>query len=132
MCTALILAAIVGCQHRDSLVPVEGTVTLDGKPLANATVLLSPIRGNGPGPFMSTANADGRFSLGPVGKEGTGAAPDSYMLIVTTAKPDPSSSDGALLPGQKEVVPIKYRDGSERFVVPEGGNKSAAFQLKTR
>ena len=125
------LATIAGCQRSPKLVPVEGNVTLDSKPLANATVLLSPTRANGPGPFFGTTKGDGRFSLGAVGNEGGGATPDSYIVVITTVKADPNSPDGTPLPGQREVVPAKFRDGSERFVVPEGGNRAANFNLKT-
>jgi hypothetical protein len=125
------LAAIAGCKQSTKLVPVEGNVTLDGKPLANAAVLLSPTRGNGPGPFFGTTKSDGRFSLGPAGNEAGGAMPDSYIVAITTLKADPNSPDGSPPPGQKEVVPARFRDGSERFVVPEGGNRAANFNLKT-
>ena len=126
------LTIIAGCQKGTKLVPVEGKVTLDGKPLADAAVLLSPTRGNGPGPFVGTTNGEGRFSLGPVGKERGGAAPETYIVAITTVKADPNSPDGSPPPGQKEVVPAKFRDGSERFVVPEGGTKEATFAIKTR
>jgi hypothetical protein len=122
----------VGCKPSAGLASVEGKVALDGKPLANATVLLSPTRGDGPGPFVGTANSEGRFSIGPVGNEGAGVAPDTYIVVITTLKPDPKSPDGAPPPGQKEVVPLKYRDGSERLIVPVGGKKDADFNLKTR
>jgi len=127
---ALALVTNTGCKRAANLVPLEGRVTLDGKPLANATVLLSPTRGNGPGPFTGTTSSDGRFSVGPVGREGMGAAPDDYMLMITTVKPDPNSIDGAS-PSQKEIVPKKYRDGSERFTVPDAGNKEANFDIKS-
>ena len=126
------LATIAGCQQSTKLVPVEGSVTLDNKPLAGATVLLSPTRGNGPGPYFGTTKSDGRFSLGPAGNEGGGAMPDSYVVAITTVKADPNSPDGSPPPGQKEVVPTKFRDGSERIDVPKGGNKEANFNLKTR
>src|SRR6187200_2672144 len=93
---ALALAAIAigvaGCKQKSNLVPVEGKVSLNGKSLANATVMLSPARGNGPGPFVGLTNSQGQFSLGPVGKDGGGAAVDSYMLMITTVKPDPNQA----------------------------------------
>jgi hypothetical protein len=126
------LATIAGCKQGTKLVPVEGNVTLDGKPVAGATVLLSPTRGNGPGPFFGTTKSDGRFSLGPAGNEAGGAIPDSYILVITTIKAEPNSPDGSPPPGQKEFVPATFRDGSERFVVPEGGDRGVNFNLKTR
>src|SRR5262245_19378333 len=89
------LACIGGCNSNTRLVPFEGKVTLDNKPLADATVLLSSTRGNGPGPFVGTTDKDGAFALGPVGKAGAGAVAGSYTVMITTVKPDPNSVDGS-------------------------------------
>jgi hypothetical protein len=129
--TIAALVTITSCKPKTSLVPVEGKVTLDGKPLDNAAVSLNPTRGNGPGPFTATTNSDGRFSLGSVAHEAAGAVADNYIVLITTVKPDPNSPDGAPPPGQKEVVPAKYRDGSERYTVPQAGTKEANFDIKT-
>src|SRR5689334_7118438 len=126
----LCFVCVAGCDSNKSLVPVEGKVTLDSKPLADATVLLSSTRGNGPGPFVGTTDKEGRFALGPIGKAEAGAVADSYTVMITTAKPDPNSIEGASAPN--EIVPLKYRDGSQRFKVPEGGSKSTDFEIKTK
>ena len=122
------LLCLAGCKS-EVPVPVEGTVKLNNKPLADATVLFSPSRANGPGPFVGKTNTDGHFSLGPVGKEGAGATPATYMVMITTAKPDPKNPDGP--PLQKELVPAAFNDGSKRFDVPSGGTKEANFDIKS-
>ena len=88
------LAGIAGCKRGRVLAPVEGKITLNNKPLADASVVLSPCAGNGPGPFVGTTNTEGRFALGPVGKPGGGAAAADYMVMITTVKQDPNSPDG--------------------------------------
>src|SRR5688572_9805398 len=45
----LAVAGIVGCGGQGT-VPVEGRVTLDGRPLPNATVMLSQLKASDPGP----------------------------------------------------------------------------------
>jgi hypothetical protein len=127
------LAICAGCEQKASLVSVEGLVTLNSKPLANATVLFSPTRASGAGPFVGTTNNEGRFVLGPVDNPGGGAAAAEYMVMITTVKQDPKSIDGAPVdPTQKEVVPAAYRDGSKRFTVPPGGATDANFPITTR
>jgi hypothetical protein len=126
------LAIAVGCERGAELASVEGSVTLNSKPLADATVLFSPTRGSGPGPFVGTTDKDGRFALGPVDEPGGGAAADEYLVMITTVKQDPNSADGVPLdPTQKEVVPSAFRNGTQRFTVPEGGTKKANFAIKT-
>jgi hypothetical protein len=57
----LILAAIVGCRHSDlNLAPVEGVVTFDGAPLANAGVMFLPEQG---AMAVGITDAEGRFTL---------------------------------------------------------------------
>jgi hypothetical protein len=125
------LAIAAGCERGAELASVEGNVTLNSKPLANATVLFSPTRGSGPGPYVGTTDNEGRFALGPVDEPGGGAAADEYLVMITTVKQDPNSADGAPVdPTQKEVVPSAFRNGTQRFTVPEGGTKDANFAIK--
>ena len=122
------LLFLAGCKS-DALVPVEGTVKLNDKPLADATVVFSPSRANGPGPFVGKTDSAGHFSLGPVDKERAGVAPATYMVLITTVKPDPKNPDAP--PLQKEMVPTAFNDGSKRFDVPSGGTKEANFDIKS-
>jgi hypothetical protein len=86
------LAVIAGCGS--GKIPVDGTVLLDGQPLANADVLFMPKSGGRPA--TGKTNADGKFKL-------------------STDRPD----DG-VLPGEYDVgvnaVSVTYEkspDGSE-------------------
>ena len=119
-------ACVAGCGQVDS-VPVEGTVTLKGTPLADATVMFTSTRGSGPGPYVGKTDATGRFMLGPSDRPGTGAAAGEYSVIIATVHSDPS--DGAPVKAGKEIVPNQYRMGSEKFTVPEGGTKEARFAM---
>lgn len=127
----LVLETCTGC-GAGNLEPVEGKVTLDSTPLADATVMLSPARGTGPGPFVDTTDAAGRFALGPTDKNKAGAAAGEYLVIITTVKTDPNAHEGTPVSTQKEVVPVAWRNGSQRFEVPEGGTKEVNFEMKSR
>lgn len=116
-----------GCKP-ESPVPVEGVVLLNNKPLADATVLFGPSRASAPGPFVGTTDSAGHFALGSVDKKRQGAAPGSYMIMITTVKFDPNAPEGP--PLRRESVPVGFNDGSKRFEVPPGGTKDANFDIK--
>jgi hypothetical protein len=87
------LALLLGAGCGDSPVPVRGTVTLDGTPVAGALVLFLPEGGTG------------RQASGQTGSDG------SFQLTTS------SSNDGALR-GKYKVV-VQYSEGPE---APPGGN----------
>ena len=60
----IVAATSAGCRRLAETVPVDGKVTLDKKPLANATVMFAPTKANGPGPFVGTTDDQGQFKLG--------------------------------------------------------------------
>jgi hypothetical protein len=122
----LALTCIVGCGSTES-VPAEGIVTLGGKPLGDATVMLTPARGNGPGPFIGRTDAEGRFALGLRDSPGGGVAVGEYSVIIATVMSD--ASDVAPATRQKEVVPERFRNGSEKFTIPAGGTTDAKFAM---
>lgn len=80
----LLLACFVltGCDRSGGLVPVTGTVTLDGTPLDGAIVQFHPqpgVKGNGGG---GTSRAAGAFTLlSPQGKKGV--FPGEYSVTVS-------------------------------------------------
>jgi len=122
----LAIACVAGCSEVGSA-PVEGTVTLQGKPLAGATVMFTSTRGNGPGPYVGKTDETGRFALGPSDHPGAGAAVGEYSVIIATVASDPNET--VPVRATKEVVPNRYRLGTEKFSVPEGGTKEALFAM---
>jgi hypothetical protein len=88
--TLLALAAVSGCAGRT---PVDGTVTLDGKPLAGAAIRLEPASG----PMaIGISGEGGKFTLNTDGKPG--AYPGEYTVFVqkpltTGAGPDKKKID---------------------------------------
>jgi hypothetical protein len=118
-----------GCGKSSLSVPVEGVVTLDGAPLANADVVIHPLKATGPGPFRGTTDSEGRFKLGSVDNDGGGAEPGMYRLSITTVK---AVGDETTPQTQKEVVPQQYRDGTMQIEIPKEGTLAANFDLKSR
>lgn len=125
----LVVLGTLGCGG-PSVVPVEGTITLDGKPLASANIVLAQLRATDPGPFVGKTDAQGKFAIGTAESPASGAVVGEYRLMITTVVG--GSMEDSPLPTQKEVVPPAYRDGSQKFTVPTDGTTEANFELRSR
>jgi len=81
------LLALAGCGSRFKLVPVSGTVTLDGKPVTNYAVTFNPdpAKGNtNPVTCVGKLNAEGQFGLRTLAvkaREGGGGAPLGWYKV---------------------------------------------------
>ena len=84
---AVLAAAGAGCGDQRRPVKVEGTVILDGKPLARATVYFGPIGDEGQ-VATALAGSDGVFRLTTI-NSGDGAVPGDYKVVVTISEPPP-------------------------------------------
>ncbi len=142
MKTNLLLAAFsglllisVGCGPSYKIVPASGTVTLNGKPLANATVLTQPIGSEdnenpGPGSFAET-DADGHFVLEFQHEAVVGAAPgDCWIKIVENAEKRASNDDTAEI--VRSRVPLDYQEGKIKYTIPEEGTDAMDFEITTK
>jgi hypothetical protein len=125
----MIWLATLGCGG-PSRVPVEGAIMLDGQPLADANVVLAPLRATDPGPFVGKTDPQGKFTLGTADDPASGAVAGEYRLMVTTVVG--GTMEDSALPTQKEVVPPHYRDGSQKFTVPTAGTTAANLDLRSR
>ena len=112
-CLAVLLA---GCGAATAapdvdLVPVKGTVKLDGKPLANATVMFNPLQGTkGTGGYAVT-DAEGNFAI-KHRSDKEGCEPGEYGITFTKiTQPDgsplPPNADRATV-GMVEQIPAAY------------------------
>lgn len=130
-----VCSLLLGCGAADGLVPVEGVITLNTKPLADATIVIHPITAKGPGPFTGTTNVEGKFSLSPSSHpDQVGAIPGKYRLLISTLKVAPTAvADDTAKPEilAPELVPDEYRVGNMRFEVPPDGTLEAKFELRS-
>ncbi|MCC9606036.1 DUF4198 domain-containing protein [Blastopirellula sp. JC732] len=78
--TSVLLVALLGCGRGNplGLAPVSGRVTLDGQPLADATISFIPEQGR---PSTATTDAEGRFELTTL-NPGDGALPGDHKVTV--------------------------------------------------
>ena len=131
------VVAVAGCSKEPySLASVSGKVTLNGRPLPNATVTFQPIgslkQDPGPGSTGRT-DADGRYTLltVAVGSRRRGAVVGWHHVSITTqsgAKPQASSDDRQRPP--PEILPDRYNARTDlKFEVPPKGTEQADFEL---
>src|SRR5436190_10160291 len=110
----IVAQASAGCTGVGGTVPVEGKVTLDKKPVANATVMFAPTKANGPGPFVGTTDDQGQFKLGLLNSSRAGAVVGGYIVTIATVKSDPNENS---IQAKKEIVPAEYRNGSKKYEI---------------
>jgi hypothetical protein len=126
---AITIETCAGCERTVRSVSTEGKVTLDNKPLTNATVTFTPTKANGPGPFVGTTDNEGRFALQQAETSHPGAVPGEYSVLIATVRSDPNSEAAQL---KKEIVPNEYRSGAKRYEIPPDGTKEANFDMRSR
>lgn len=113
----VLLLLAIGC-GKSKMSPVSGTVTLDGKPLAGASVLFAP-EGSGKDATGET-DQDGRFTMSTL-QPGDGVLPGTYKVVISAPLGVPDTkqyttsedamSGAAKAPAKKSTgptVPTKY------------------------
>jgi hypothetical protein len=137
----LALVALCGCGGPYKVAPVSGKVTLDGKPLAKATVTFAPMatkENQSPGPTShGGTDADGRFTLSLSTAPPTpGSVVGKCRVYISTILSDPVTDDrdaGGPVKRVRDKVPDRYNKKTELvFDVPAGGTDLANFDLTSR
>jgi hypothetical protein len=132
------LLVVVGCSDsRRDVAPVSGRITLDGKPLAGASVVSQPvappgsvIAGKGSGAFCDD---DGRFQLETLDGRPGAIVGEHRIRIYGPRDPKATSDrDGGGGP-RREPIPAKYnKDTQLTLTVPPDGTSEANFSLKSK
>jgi hypothetical protein len=150
--TILTVSAFVGCGGGVQQTPVTGTVTLNGKEVADAVVTFVPDAGGTIA--VGSTDSSGKYQLGTT--DGPGAIPGAYSVkIKSREKPVNNSNpmDG-LTPGSPEYIeaykkqmsqgrntadyavkpkgeiPAKYESGSELKAMVGKTPETINFELK--
>jgi len=116
------LLVVSGCSGSpEPTYPVEGTVSLDGKPMTRGTVLFEPVAAGTDGKVHSARAAiagDGSYRLSTFG-EYDGAVAGRHRAVVLAGSANPENTGGKPEP----VFPVKYSStrtsGLEYEVKPE-------------
>ena len=125
--TGVLALLIIGCgESGPPIASVEGTITMDGKPLANASVVFSPESGR---PAGAKTDAEGHYVLNfSAGRKG--AVPGKNRVQIRTGSEGGIADDGSRSPGTPETVPAQFNDQSTlEFVVEDGKVNVADFEV---
>lgn len=122
--TALFCVVLAGCQKAGPTVySVEGTVTLDGAPLADGGIIMDPV--DGVGPSASGTIRDGAFSMQTTaGKK---------RVEIHASRETGEIDELSKTPIMQEIVPARYNVHTEltAAIAAEGGNR-LTFELKSK
>jgi hypothetical protein len=133
------LAAPVGCGG-DGLerAPILGVVTVQGSPLAGATVQFTPGNGTPGEGALGVADAEGKFEVISSRRGDEGIPPGEYTVRVSRfAEPDgtpvPPEGTQADHPFARETVPAPFSGSDSPLKVtisPEGGEVKVDLPVK--
>jgi hypothetical protein len=124
-----LLGAVLGCSSSGpDIAYVEGRVTMDGKPLPNATVVFVPDDGR---PAGASTDEDGHFVLN-FSQGRKGAIPGNSTVRIMTMRDAGMDENGQTVPGSPETVPAKYNtETTLEFEVEPKKKNVANFDLKS-
>jgi hypothetical protein len=130
-----VLAVLLsGCSNEPRTVPVSGRVTLDSKPLPNATLQFVPVQGadeTTPRPSaFGTTEEDGRYSLVLNTSSNTkGALVGKYKVIILLG----ARSEAETKPTYHKQLPERYNRRTQlECEVPAEGRNDADFNLTSK
>src|SRR5262245_53888484 len=131
----LAVVSVLGCAPA-KYAPVSGKVTLNGKPLANATVSFQPIATKGTMEAgvgsLGKTDAEGKFTLKlPTGENG--AVVGKHRVSISVLNPQIGEADQRPPRGGwplADKLPSRYNSETKlTFDVPAGGTEKADFDL---
>lgn len=128
--TALLVGFVAGCHREPTLVPIQGTVRFNGKPLEFGTVTFQPGKGQ---PAIGHLRPDGSFSMSSF-KSNDGATIGLNKVRITCYESqNPAAvAKGGDQPLGKLLIPERYtffdRSGLVADVKPSG-NSPFLFEL---
>lgn len=125
---------VVGCESKPyRLAPVNGKITLDGKPVPGAFVKFTPlpVEGKTPGPVSKgRCDTEGRYSLTTIDGDAGAIVGKHRVSIYSYSAPE------ILEPGEapgKEMFPRRFNTASKLISeVTESGLENENFELTTR
>lgn len=129
----LLSATWAGCGNAE-VAPVEGTITLGGKPIGPGVITFVPdkSKGNSGKGAVGYFEADGRYTLSTY-EPGDGARRGNHHVFITPRAVG-SSPNADPLPGQQKLPPIpkKYSNRNQSLLSAEvnAGSNTIDFDLQ--
>jgi hypothetical protein len=132
-CLSIVMLAgvVVGCGGGPDykLGSVEGTVTLDEKPLADAELRFQPPQGRS---SVAVTDQNGHYVLDYT-TEQKGAELGTHSVSITTLR-SASGGEGEqpAVPGRDELLPARYHAKTELTADVKQGSNTIDFHLKSK
>jgi hypothetical protein len=126
---ALLAGAAAGCGGSGGGPPlgtVSGVVTLDGQPLADATVTFTPAAGR---PSQGFTGSDGRYTLAYTVEQPGAMVGDHVVRISTEGYVE---RPGGAVEQMKERVPATYNAQSTLTATVKAGTNDLPFELQSK
>jgi hypothetical protein len=126
---ALLGVVLIGCGGRTK--PIRGVVTLDGTPVAGATVLFMPDSQDGGRPASGFTSSDGTFQLTTY-KQNDGALPGEYRVLIqkTETAKDPRAAQRSAMERAKAKIEEKSLQQRRKPTLPEAYAKFDTTPLR--
>lgn len=125
----LVLPLFAGCGNGMGVVPVEGTITLDGQPLEGAEVIFRPADGR---PSLGVTDSQGKYTL-RYDTDMMGALTGKHKVSISTSgeAAQTGSEDGPSGP-KVERVPAQYNKQTTLEVDVVSGGGPQDFKLESK
>ncbi len=129
----MLAPVLAGCGSSSNVVPVSGTILLDGEPLVGASINTQPISTTsnpelGSGSFGKT-DPQGHYSLELVDPPIAGAVLGEHRVTITRGTEELYRSSDEPVDPPDAPWPTRYSDGSQRLTVTPEGTDEADFEL---
>jgi hypothetical protein len=135
---AVLCIVMASCAATAPQPAVEGVITLDGQPLANANIQLIPQGENMGQTGFAKTDAAGKFTIGSADGEQKGATAGEYKVVISKhVKPDgtdyiPKPDEDPMIASYKELLPPVYSNSEQtklKTTIPAEGKKDLVFKL---
>jgi hypothetical protein len=127
---AIVLLASLGCGH-NARMSVEGTATLDGRPLEKGYIRFSPLPGT-TGPTAGAEIVNGKFVVLSSGGPFAGDFTVQITAAGLTGRKVLDPRSNAMVDEYAQYLPARYNSQSElRAKVTAGGSNRFDFALTT-
>jgi hypothetical protein len=125
---AAVIGALGGCNRENlpGLGRVTGTITMDGKPVAEAAVAFIP-EGGAAGTAVGRTDAEGKYEL-YYSRGNKGAKIGEHTVTVNTYR-ETGDEDSRKI--EKETIPARYNANSELKATVKSGSNTIDFALKS-
>lgn len=116
----LLLCLCAGCNSKrlNGLVPGAGTLTFNGDPVEDATIIFSPKNTPGGRSATGITNTQGKFTLMTL-DPGDGLAPGDYHVTVTKVKTEGGPSEQEMLDSVMLGKSLPPDDRTITYLIPE-------------